>query len=545
MASRRGVALRFGRAARPSRWAAGVNPLWLAAGVAWVSGWVLGRAAADAGLYGWVLCALCGWCAAACVAQRRHRGWLVMALGAVAWSYAGMSWVTQAVRPDSEARLFWQCLTLVGVALHRAACLLLPWWWAGWAGRPGATTQPAFVAWRWCVAMVVAEVLLQLGWFGHGYASLAVTLVRWPAAAHVLPAGGALGLVVLACGLCAAAAVPVLYVVSRAAHGADRERTVWSGFGLVWLVLALGAGGLAAWLMARPLAAGSAPPPTQVTVLLPGPSPFAEWTPEVRESTVAALERAMLAAPVGGVVATPETYFAAAPPVWAQGRWGDVLALARRRGQTLLLGMPNQYADAQGVHNVNSVTQVSPDRVSVYGKERMVPFAEYLPWPELLGWVYRTVFASAHGGMGPAPAALARPLYVQGQQVGVFICHEQAFALTVAERARDADWLLSVSDDGWVGGSAYLGQMLAIARLRAMETGKYLLRAVSGGDSYLLSPQGQVLTSASHSQAGAWSVQVPAVSTTTPFVAYAVPLTLAWVAGLVLSGCGFRFLGSL
>jgi len=145
--------------------------------------------------------------------------------------------------------------------------------------------------------------------------------------------------------------------------------------------------------------------------------------------------------------------------------------------------------------------QLSPERQSLYAKERLVPGGEYLPWAQTLGPVYARLFERVREGQRSGPPELTAPLFVAGTTVGVSICHELAFALTQAERAEGAGWLANVADDAWIDSALYRRQMLGLARLRALEAGKPLLRVSQGGPTVLVGLDGRVQAQAATQEA--------------------------------------------
>lgn len=495
------------------------SPLWTAA----AAGLVIGKSCAWPALWPLTLAALVLWCGATLRCPSPTLRALLLAVGAVTWSFTGMHWVMAAVRLDSDARLLWQGATLAVVATHHALCMLIAW---SVAWRLTRQSDSAWVvAWQWCFAVAAGEGLQQLGWFGHGYASLATALVEAPGARQLLPVLGAPGWTALVALTCAGAAMAVR---ARSLRPAPASRAAWTAPVLALAtVVTVGA---AAWPTLPSPLSNAAPVP--ILLLQKRVHTQAQWTPEIRDASVDLLRTAMAEVPRGGVVVTPETYFAGVPPNAVSGQWADLMGLAAQRSVTALIGMPNVFHDGQGLHGMNSVTQLAPSRVSVYGKERLVPFAEYLPWPTVLGFFYRHVFASAKEVELPAPPELRQALYVQGRSVGVMICHELSFSATVATRADSSDWLVSLSDDGWVGDGDYLAQMSSIARVRALETGKPVLRVASGGPSYLVDPNGRVLHVSSGDNTPMQLIQLTPRVGTTPFVAYAA--TLPWMYLLLL-----------
>ena len=245
----------------------------------------------------------------------------------------------------------------------------------------------------------------------------------------------------------------------------------------------------------------------------------------------------------GQVVVTPESFFAEPPPQTAEGVWADLLRQVEHSGVTLLLGMPHALRDETGLRIINTALQLAPGRASIYGKRRLVPAGEYLPWPSLMGWIDGQAFGRSLDGPRPAPDALVQPLLIAARVTGVLICHEMSFALEAAERAAGAEWLVVLSEDGWIDHPAYRQQMVSLARLRAMETGLPLLRVANGGPTLLALPDGQVQHMAALHGEGTlpWPVVVPAGGRATFYAHSAVlqwwlvalfPLAVALIAAV-------------
>jgi apolipoprotein N-acyltransferase len=88
------------------------------------------------------------------------------------------------------------------------------------------------------------------------------------------------------------------------------------------------------------------------------------------------------------------------------------------------------------------------------------------------------------------------PLNVSGLRIGVAICYEIVYPELVRQRALSSTILLTVSNDTWFGHSIGPLQHLQMAQMRALENGRYLLRATSNGVTAIISPQGEILEQA-------------------------------------------------
>ncbi|MGP6158437.1 MAG: apolipoprotein N-acyltransferase [Vulcanimicrobiaceae bacterium] len=122
----------------------------------------------------------------------------------------------------------------------------------------------------------------------------------------------------------------------------------------------------------------------------------------------------------------------------------------------------------------------------IYRKRQLVPFAEHLPFAGLLGWIPWTQNIS-HFGSGQGDGLVA----VDGQRFAPIICWESAFSGLVRQDVRDgATSLLVATDDAWFGTTAGPYQHAQIAQMRAIETGRWVVRAASTGISGVIAPDG-------------------------------------------------------
>lgn len=479
-------------------------------------GATVGLGCAWPALWPLVLWALFVWLSLLQAAARRgHRALLFTALGLGAWSLTGLGWAVIPVRPEAPWRPVLQAGLLVLVLTHHLLCAL-PGWLAGRVLlRRAPAEQQVLLAWG--LALASAEALRPLGWWGHGYGGLATALVEAPGSRALLPWLSGLGWTSAWLSLC----VGLTALAGRAGRSPSSglARRV---LGLAGLLLAVGLGGLSL-ATDRDAPASQAPTPSMadadtadtVTALALGTDRdrAAPWTADDRDAAMARLMRALDQLPAGGVLATAETYLPQSAPESPLGAWGELLAAVAARQGDVLLGMPQwiRQGDA-AAYPVNAVRHLAPSRQAVYGKARLVPLGEYLPdtgWSRpLAGWL----FASARGEQ-PAPAALQAPLFVAGHPVGVLICHELSLPDLVRERALAGDWLLVAADDSWVGRADYLGQMRALLRLRALETGRPILRVASGGPSLLAEPEGRLQHQPDGPGAIAWPVRFQAPMT--------------------------------
>jgi apolipoprotein N-acyltransferase len=141
----------------------------------------------------------------------------------------------------------------------------------------------------------------------------------------------------------------------------------------------------------------------------------------------------------------------------------------------------------------NSVALLSPkgDVVAQYDKMHLVPFGEYIPFGSLFSFVEKI---STEAGNFKVGNNLVVARLSGGHQLSAFICYEAIFPELIRRFAsKGAEVFVNVTNDGWFGNSSAPFQHLNMARLRAIENRRYLLRAANNGVSAVIDPYGRIL----------------------------------------------------
>ena len=142
-----------------------------------------------------------------------------------------------------------------------------------------------------------------------------------------------------------------------------------------------------------------------------------------------------------------------------------------------------------------------------YYKRHLVPFGEFFPVPDaVMDWLLSMNLPASNLVAGPDRQA---PLTVGEAVCGVSICYEAAFGSEQRRWAPSAEVLINVSNDGWFGNTVALDQHLDMARARAMESRRYLLRATGTGITAAVDPQGRIIARLPRYQGGFLDVSVP------------------------------------
>ena len=183
-------------------------------------------------------------------------------------------------------------------------------------------------------------------------------------------------------------------------------------------------------------------------------------------------------------------------------------------GADLVLGLP-VLTDPEAGRYFNSVVRVGKTP-EFYYKSHLVPFGEYIPLKRALGGLLDLLHVPmADFSRWEGKQAL---LDVAGHKAGVSICYEDAFGEEVIRGLPKAELLINVSNDAWFGDSLAPHQHLQMARLRAMETARPMLRATNNGVSALIDHHGRLLATSPQFQVFVLRGQVQARRGATPYV---------------------------
>lgn len=126
----------------------------------------------------------------------------------------------------------------------------------------------------------------------------------------------------------------------------------------------------------------------------------------------------------------------------------------------------------------------------MYHKRVLVPFGEFLPFDSLLrGMIHFFDIPMSNFVKGPSHQAL---LKIKELNIAPLICYEIAFPELVRESLQNAHVIVLLSEDGWFGNSWGPHQHLEIAKMRALETGRYVLRSTTSGISAIINPNGEL-----------------------------------------------------
>jgi len=426
-------------------------------------------------------------------APRRAFG-LGLAYGCASFGL-GTYWTYIAVRVIGQAPMFVGVTLTAGLVLVLAAFIAV----AGLAAARAFRTRGAVA---WLVTLPAVFVLTEwlrgwmftgFGWLAAGYSQTDSWLMGYA------PLGGIhlMSLAVLVTG----GALLTLWL------GSHRERAVAAGaVAAVWI------GGFA--LQGRELtqAKESTLDVALATAAIPQST---KYDPAQLQPTLALYAELARQAAGADLIVWPE---AAIPvPIELVSGWMEtVRRRAATQGSTLLLGaLRTVPATRDTAETYENTLLALTDQPQAYVKRHLVPFGEFYPvpnfirdWMRLMNLPYIDLVVGADD----------QPLItVAGEQIGVTICYEDVFGAEQLKHLADTTLLVNVSNDGWFGESIAIPQHLQIARVRAAEGGRYLVRAANRGITAVIDPHGRVVETIAPFQAGLLRATVRGYTGATPY----------------------------
>jgi len=156
----------------------------------------------------------------------------------------------------------------------------------------------------------------------------------------------------------------------------------------------------------------------------------------------------------------------------------------------------------QEYHVYNSASVVAPDGhfAGRYDKIHLVPFGEYIPAQRLFFFLHKVTV-----NLPDTDAGTERKVFrLNGRRYGVFICYESVFGDEIRQFVQlGAEVLVNISDDGWYGDTSAPWQHLNMARMRAIENRRWILRDTNNGTTASIDPYGTVRQSIPRHTVGA------------------------------------------
>ena len=407
----------------------------------------------------------------------------------------GTYWIYISIVVFGEAPAWIAIMLMVGLVL----IMSLYFWLTGWLisrlanGEPWLLLAVAPAAWV-LVEWARGWLLTGFPWLGLGYSQIDSMLAGWA------PVIGVYGISAL---LVVSAAAILIALLTR-----SKQR--WIALLVVVMPWVFGA------VLKTVDWTESAGEPIVTTLIQGGIPQDRKWLPEQFQPTLDFYREATRQVADSEIVVWPEV---AIPSLTDRVEtYIDALESdSRITGQTILFGILERVTERTLVPKIhNSIIALTGDERQVYRKRHLVPFGEYFPVPATVrNWM--RMLSLPHSDL--TPGADLQPLLRtrDGVELAIAICYEDAFGAEQLYALPDANLLINVSNDAWFGDSIAPHQHLQIARMRALEVGRYSVRATNTGISAFIGPTGKVLQSGPQFEPAVMTMNVEPRRGSTPY----------------------------
>ena len=419
---------------------------------------------------------------------------------------AGTSWIYVSIHDYGAASVPLAAFLTLGFCAGVALFFALPAWiWARWLRRDQAPLIDALAF----AALWLAQEAFR-GWFLTGFPWLyaGYSQLQGPLAG-LAPVGG-MWLISWVLALSAA----LLVNLARLRHHRPRLLAAVALLLAPWLAcLALNG---KAWTTPK----GE---PLKVAAIQGNIEQNLKWDPAQLDAQLALYRDLTLSSQPADLIVWPET----AVPVlkeYAEGYLKVMGRVAADRDAALITGVPLRQLNEYGERRYYNAITVTGWGEGTYLKQKLVPFGEYVPLQDLLrGLIAFFDLPMSDFARGPSDQT---PLLAKGVRIAPFICYEVVYPEFAAGLSAQSDLLLTVSNDTWFGTSIGPLQHLQMAQMRALEAGRWMIRATNNGVTALIDPQGRIETQIPQFRQAILYGQVQPMQGLTPYLQWRTwPLT--------------------
>ena len=242
-----------------------------------------------------------------------------------------------------------------------------------------------------------------------------------------------------------------------------------------------------------------------------------KWMPEHLDLSLDTYDALMDASWEADLIVLPE----AAIPMTRNAASAYLESIERRAMTSetgVILGIPRvaEAADRWAIQNAAlGLGRAKGD----YAKRHLVPFGEYVPLESqlrgLIGFFDLPMSHTLPGARDQPPILVE--LEQQSIEVALAICYEIAYPRLVADAATDPALIITISNDAWFGSSIGPWQHMQIARMRALETGRFVIRATNNGVTAVVQPDGTIQSSLAQNSREVLAAEVDLKKGTTPY----------------------------
>ena len=231
------------------------------------------------------------------------------------------------------------------------------------------------------------------------------------------------------------------------------------------------------------------------------------------------------------VIIWPET---AIPAYYREVKNGFLKNLkkeAQQQKTDLLLGIPMK-GGVELEKRYNALISLGATE-GIYQKRHLVPFGEFLPLQPASGMIADFLGISVPNiSSGQANQAL---LYAAGYPLMASICYEGVFGEDMRTGLPEATYLVNITNDAWFADSMAPHQHLQMTRMRALESGRYLLRATNTGITAIVAPDGHIVSTAPQFEQTSLSAEITPMKGSTLYIRYGdTPVIMVLLLSLLI-----------
>lgn len=259
-----------------------------------------------------------------------------------------------------------------------------------------------------------------------------------------------------------------------------------------------------------------------------------KWREDQRAATLESY-RTLVEKSTARLIVLPET----ALPVLHEVPAEYLAALKRRSGTNggdLIVGVSivERGLSAADPYTVtNSAVSLGRSPSQRYDKQHLVVFGEFSP--PLLSWVYN--WLQIPFGSMTAGRIDQKPMNIAGHAIAVNICYEDAFGSEIARQLPEAELLVNMSNMAWFGNLHAADQQAQFSQMRALEAGRWMLRATNTGVTAAINEQGEVVSALPQFVRGALEIDVQPRTGATPYVFWKDSMILGLLLLAIACGC--------
>ncbi len=312
-----------------------------------------------------------------------------------------------------------------------------------------------------------------------------------------------------------------LVLVWTASVFARPNRKLLLAVSLTWLV----GWGLQSVVWTHPVGA-----PFSVSLLQGDISQDTKWRPDALTETLVDYERMVLDSHAKLTI-LPETAFPLLYDQIPPSYLAVLIDSVQQHGGDLLVGIPERTPE--GLY-YNSLMSIGSAPLQIYRKSHLVPFGEYTPLKSLFGHLLALLqvpLSDFSSGGRHQPT-----LKMSGQRIAGDICYEDVFGNEIIRPLPQATLLVNVTNDAWFGASNAPWQHLQMSQMRAIETGRYMLRATNTGVTAIIDPHGIVVARLPIFTRGILQGTAQGYQGATPYIHFGNYPILLLVALLLMNG---------